>query len=182
MARPERKLTYEDYLHFPDGERWELIDGEAMMVPSPNTRHQDVIGRLYLRIGNHVERHGDGRVFVAPYDVVLTDVDVLQPDLVFISEQDAGVITEANVRGTPTWCIEVGSPSHPERDRVLKLRRYESARVPEYWIVDPAEDTLTVLLLAGEAYGDPVVLRAPSVARPRLPRDLDIDLAYLFAR
>lgn len=60
------KLTYEDYLHFPEGERYELIDGEAWMVPSPNTRHQEMLLSLAVRVRNHLESHGGGLVFMAP--------------------------------------------------------------------------------------------------------------------
>ncbi len=91
-VRPERKLTYDDYVGFPDDERWELIDGEALMVPAPNTRHQSLLGRIFGVIYNHIEQHGGGEAFMAPLDVVLSDYDVFQPDVVFIAERDVGVL------------------------------------------------------------------------------------------
>jgi len=106
-TKPSIRLTYEDYLDFPDGQRWELIDGEAFMVPSPNERHQRIITELTRQVGNHVKDHDGGRVYVAPFDVVLdAGGDVFQPDLVFIADEDMGVLTEANVWGTPSWAIE----------------------------------------------------------------------------
>ena len=144
-------------MHFPETHRWELIDGEALVVPSPNTRHQDVAGELHILIGNHLKEHGGGRVFIAPYDVLLSETDVVQPDIVFVSDADAKVITEANVRGTPTWVIEV--LSDPTRDRDLKRRLYERAGVPEYWIVDPDGPTIEIHRLRDGRYREPAVLR-----------------------
>ncbi len=179
-TRPERKLTYDDYVDFPEGERYELIDGEVYVVPSPNEKHQRVLGELYRQVANHVKQHGGGRVYSAPFDVVLDPGDVLQPDLVFVADADLDVLTEANVWGTPTWVVEILS-SKPERDRKLKLPRYERFGVSEYWIVDPFADRVEVLRLERGAYGEPVILEPPHVARPLLPPGLEIDLAELFA-
>jgi Uma2 family endonuclease len=182
-TRPKRRLTYEDYVGFPEGERWEVIDGEAYVVPSPNTRHQRVIVRILRLIADHLERHGGGEVFVAPYDVVLDENgDIFQPDLVFIADQDMDVLTEANVWGTPTWAIEVLSPSRPERDRRLKLQRYEHFGVPEYWIVDPDDDSIAIYRLTAGSYGAPTIVRSPEQPSPLLPADLQIDLSNVFRR
>ncbi len=174
-------LTYEDYLHFPESERYELIDGEAWMVPAPSIRHQDILGRLYLCVANHLEAHGGGRAFMAPTDVVLSSGDVLQPDLVFIAESNLGVLTDANVWGSPSWVIEILSQD-VRRDRVLKLQRYERFGVPEVWIADPVNDLMEIYRLDSGSYGDPVVLRPPDVAKPLTPSGLEIDLSYVFRR
>ena len=180
-TKPSIRLTYEDYLDFPDGQRWELIDGEAYMVPSPNERHQTVVGELFRQVANHVKDHGGGRVYVAPFDVVLdAGGDVFQPDLVFIADEDMGVLTEANVWGTPTWVIEVLSPSRPQRDRRLKLPRYERFGVPEYWIVDPGAETVEMYRLEHESYGAPTIVRPPGPASPVRPVSLAIDLQEVF--
>jgi Uma2 family endonuclease len=133
--QPQRKLGYDDYVHFPDdGRRWELIDGEAFMVPSPTTGHQDVILQLAILVKNHLDEHGGGRVFVAPLDVLLSDSDVVQPDVMYVSDADAHVITEKNIRGAPTWVIEV--VSDPVRDRKVKRDLYMRYGVSEYWAVE----------------------------------------------
>ncbi len=180
-TRADRKLTYEDYLHFPEGERYELIDGEAWRMSAPNARHQDILGRLYVRVANHLEARGGGRAFMAPFDVVLASGDVLQPDLVFIGDGDLEVLTEANVWGTPSFIVEILSQD-VRRDRVLKLQRYERFGVAEVWIADPVSDLLEVYRLDGRRYGDPVVLRPPDVASPLVPRGLAIDLDFIFRR
>ncbi len=180
-TRPEWKATYEDYLNFPEGERYELIDGEAWMVPAPNTRHQDLALRLAVRVSVHLEKHGGGRVWVAPFDVVLSPGDVFQPDLVFLAESDLDVLTEANIWGSPRWVVEIFSQD-VQRDRVLKLARYERFGVAEVWLVDPVNDLLEIYRLADGSYGDPAILRPPDVARPLRPSGLEIDLSQLFRR
>jgi Uma2 family endonuclease len=179
-VRPERKLTYDDYVDFPESERWELIDGEAYVVPAPNTKHQRVLIRLLTDLTIHLRAYGGGEVLAAPYDVVLSQYDVLQPDIVFVSDADSRVITEANIWGTPTWAIEVLSPSHPERDRKLKLARYERFGVPEYWIVDPITDRVEIYRLEGDAYGPALVVSPPDAASPIQPARFAVDLGVLF--
>ncbi len=180
-VRPSRKLTYDDYVDFPETDRWELIDGEAYVVPAPNTKHQRVLLRLLFEIQLHLRGHGGGEVFVAPFDVVLSPHDVLQPDVIFVAQADEDVLTEANIKGTPTWVIEVLSPSHPVRDRKLKLARYERFKVPEYWIVDPIADRIEVYRLQGDSYPPASIVAAPDVATPLSPTGFSVDLDALFA-
>ncbi|MEX0874261.1 MAG: Uma2 family endonuclease [Actinomycetota bacterium] len=179
-TRPENKLTYDDYVTFPEDARYELIDGEAYVVPAPNTKHQQILSELYLQVGNHLKKHGGGRAFFAPYDVVLDPGDVLQPDLVFIADEHLGVLTEANVWGTPSWVVEVLSKDEA-RDRKLKFQRYERFGVPEYWIIDPATDRLEVYRLEGGTYQDTLVFAPPAHVSPLRPAALSIDLGQLFA-
>src|SRR5712692_10440392 len=95
---PQHKLTYEDYVRLPDdGRRWELFDGEAFMVPSPDVEHQDVLMRLARQISDYLDRHGGGRMFVAPLDVVLAEHHIYQPDLIFVADTDASVITDKHI-------------------------------------------------------------------------------------
>jgi Uma2 family endonuclease len=181
MGASDRKLTYEDYVHFPEGQRWELIDGEAYVVPSPNARHQDIAGLLYRRVAEHLETHGGGRVFIAPFDVVLDPGDVLQPDVVFIADEDLGALTDANVWGKPTWVVEVLSPSTRGRDQILKLRRYERFGVSECWLVDPVANVVHVYRLGDDTYESPLEARPAELIGPLRPAELEIDLTELFA-
>lgn len=178
-TRPERLITYEDYVTFPDEPRLEVIGGDAYVLPSPNTRHQTLVGRIFAWLHFHVEAHGGGEVFVAPFDIVLTDTDIVQPDIVFIADEDTEVLTDANVRGTPSWAIEVLS-SDPSRDRKLKLGLYERTDLPEYWIVDPGTETITVYRLEEGSYGPPEVFSRGQVARSLLPVGFTLDLDDLF--
>jgi len=132
---PGVKLTYDDFVHFPDdGKRHELIDGEHYVTPSPNRRHQKIVGELFGQIWSHLKRHPTGEIYGAPFDVVFSDFDVVEPDLLFVSNERARVLTEKNVQGAPDLVVEVGSPATRRRDEKTKLQLYERFGVQEYWV------------------------------------------------
>ncbi len=172
-------LTYADYVRLPPDRRWELVKGVPRVVPSPNRRHQDIVGLLYSLVLFHVREHGGGHVFIAPFDTVLSDVDVFQPDVVFLSDEDLQALTDLNIRGNPTWVVEVLSNPYYERD---KFARYEAAGVSEYWLINPYEDTLSVSLSEGAGYGVPSFYAPPAIVRPACLPSLEIDLADLLRR
>ena len=145
--KPKAKLTFQDYLKTPDDERYELLDGELIMAPSPNEAHQIIAGKLGSRLLLFVEQHDLGQVFIAPYDVKLSDTDVVQPDILFVSSQRAGIRTSDNIQGAPDLVVEIQSPSTARRDWNDKLRLYARHGVNEYWIIDPEAHTVAVMLL-----------------------------------
>jgi Uma2 family endonuclease len=154
------KLTYEDYLLIPnDGKRHELLDGEHFMTPSPNTKHQRIVGNLYYALRTYLADHRLGEIFVAPYDVVLSFHDVCEPDLVFVSKDQASIVTSANIQGVPTLVVEVLSDGSRKLDETYKRDRYEQAGIKEYWIVDPEIDVVKMLRLGDSGYGQPIELR-----------------------
>jgi len=126
------KLTYDDFVLFPDdGQRHELIDGEHYVTPSPNMKHQRVSGNLHFLMRTWLEHHPVGQVFYAPFDVVFTRYDVVEPDLLYMSNARArAVLTAANVQGAPELVIEIGSPSTRKRDETIKRRLYEREGCP----------------------------------------------------
>lgn len=145
-ARSNVRLTYDDFVHFPDdGKRHELIDGVHYVTPSPNLGHQELVGRLHLAIGNFlVGRRHLGRVFLSPLDVVLSHYDVVEPDLLFVAGDQQRILTDANVQGPPALVIEILSRSTRKRDEGIKRRLFEEKGVREYWIVDPKGQRVTV--------------------------------------
>ncbi len=145
-ARVETRLTYDDFVLFPDdGKRHEIIDGEHYVTPAPNRRHQRLVGRLHLAIARHLEAQPHvGEVFLAPFDVVLSYHDVVEPDLLFIAGDQVEILTEKNVQGPPALVIEVLSKSTRKRDAQIKRRLFERTGVREYWLVDPQLDTIQV--------------------------------------
>jgi Uma2 family endonuclease len=144
--RPDLKLTYDDYLTFPDdGKRHEIIDGEHFVTPAPNLKHQAIVLNLGALLKAFLDAHPMGRVFVAPADVVLSQIDVVEPDLLFVSSARLERLTKANVQGAPDLVIEVLSPGTRRTDEVTKRKRYEHFDVLEYWIVDPELETVKVL-------------------------------------
>jgi Uma2 family endonuclease len=179
------KLTYDDFLLFPDdGMRHELIDGEHYVTPSPNTRHQRISGRLHLLIGNWLETHPVGELFFAPFDVVFSRFDVVEPDLLYLSKaRAAGVLTSKHVAGVPELVIEIGSPGTRKRDQTLKRRLYERMGVAEYWVVDPDLDAIRVYRQSGTAFDRPLELSAEAgdLLTTPLLGGLEIPLARVFA-
>jgi Uma2 family endonuclease len=178
------KLTYDDFVLFPDdGKRHELIDGEHYVTPSPNIKHQQVVGSLYFLIQSWLEQHAVGRVFVAPLDVVFSHHDVVEPDLLYFSHARAAeVLTPEYVRGAPELVIEVGSPSTRQRDETIKRRLYERAGVSEYWVVDPELDVVRIYRRSGDRFVRPVELsrEGDDVLRTPLLAGLDLPLGRIF--
>ena len=183
-AGPGLKLTYDDFVLFPDdGKRHELIDGEHYVTPSPNLKHQKVSGHLYLLIGGWLEDHPIGQIYYAPFDVVFSSHDVVEPDLLYLSNARlADVLTPANVKGAPDLVIEIGSPGTRKRDETLKRRLYERSGVSEYWIVDPELDVVRVYLREGEGFGRATELsrEAGDVLTTALLPGLELPLARIF--
>ena len=139
------KWTYEDFLLFPDdGKRHELIDGEHIMSPSPFTKHQRILVNLTIVIGTFLRQHRIGQMFVAPMDVVLSDTDVVEPDLLFIASEHASIITEKHIMGVPDLVVEILSQGSRKTDEIIKRRLYEQYGVKEYWIIDPELESVKV--------------------------------------
>ena len=141
------KLTYQDYLDTPGDERYELLDGELILVASPNRNHQTTSMELGSRMHSFVKENDLGWVFHAPYDVLLSDSDVVQPDLLFISKEREHISTYANIQGAPDLIVEILSPSSARRDWGYKRELYARQEVKEYWIVDPTNRVVFVMLL-----------------------------------
>jgi Uma2 family endonuclease len=152
-STPTIKFTYEDYRNAPEDKRYELLDGDLVVTPAPGTAHQRALRKLTILLGLSVERSGVGEVFVAPFDVVLSDTDVVQPDLLFVSNEREHVITEANVQGAPDLVVEILSPSTAERDLTFKRSLYAKHGVKEFWLVDTDAKTVTVLLRDPQGFG-----------------------------
>ena len=146
------KLTYDEFQTLPrDGsKRFELIEGEVFMTPSPNTKHQRAVAKLLRLLADYVEKQDLGEVFIAPYDVVFSNWTALEPDLLFIRKDRASIVTDANVQGAPDLVIEILSPRNKAYDRETKMRAYEKAGVPEIWYFDPEEDKAEILNLKAD--------------------------------
>ena len=151
MVLTATRLTYQDYLNMDGDERYELIDGELVMVASPNTAHQRSRIALASRMFMFAEERELGSVFDAPYDVLLSDTDVVQPDILFVSKEREEIVTPANIRGAPDLVVEILSPSSERRDWREKFELYSKHGVKEYWIVDPANRVVWLARLRGGA-------------------------------
>lgn len=140
-----KRMTYADYERIPaDGKRHEIIEGEWYSTPTPPTAHQRVSGSLLCILDAHARKTGRGECFCAPLDVLLSDFDIVQPDLLFISPERSAILTEKNIQGAPDLVVEIVSPSTAAIDRGRKLELYGRTGVREYWIVDPAAKLVEV--------------------------------------
>ena len=169
IPNPIVKFTYEDYLNAPEDKRYELLDGELVMTPAPGERHQSISILLGSKLFQFASENSLGRVYLAPFDVVLSDVDVVQPDLLFVSNERDHIITPANIQGAPDLVVEILSPSTAERDKTFKRALYARHGVNEYWMVDTTAKDITVLLLGErgyevvDTYGEGETLTSPTL-------------------
>ena len=176
------KFSYRDYKSLPesDTKRYELIEGELIVVLSPTTYHQRISGNLEYILREFVRRYNLGYIYDAPCDVVLSEENVLQPDILFITKERSEIITEENIQGPPDLVIEILSSSTAERDRTHKRTLYARYGVREYWIVDPDERTVEIMTLGEEGFEAVGVYQGEArVESPLLP-GLVIDLKRIF--
>jgi len=175
------KFTYKDYKSLPESEtnRYELIEGELIMVPSPNIYHQRISRKLEFLLEDFVRKNKLGEVFYAPLDVHLGE-NVIQPDILFIFREHSYAITREEIKGAPDLVIEILSPSTTERDKTCKRTLYARYGAREYWIVDPAEETIEVLTFKKEGYETfSVYKKIDTLTSPLLP-ELRIKLTEIF--
>jgi Uma2 family endonuclease len=177
------KFTYQDLQEMPDdGKRYQLIDGELYVTPSPNRAHQRAVGNLHILLRERIEKPGLGVVYLAPFDVVFDQMNVVQPDLLVVGNERLAIITEANVEGVPDIAIEVLSPSNKRFDREKKLQLYGRVGAPELWYFDPADRTAEVF--HAEAEGRCVLmakLSGSDVIRSAVFPGLSLTLDEVFA-
>ena len=144
-------LDYEDYARIPpDGNRYELLEGDLHVTPAPSPLHQWVSKRLQRQLEAYFEARGLGRVFNAPIDVILTPRDVVQPDLVLVT--NPAQVSARGIEGAPTLVVEILSPTTLTYDRATKSRRYAALGVPHLWLVDPDGRRLECYRLENEVY------------------------------
>lgn len=175
-------LTYDDYLNLPDdNNRYEILEGVLYVTPSPTTRHQRVSRNLGYLLFDHVLDNDLGEIFFAPYDVILSDISITQPDLIFISHERQHIITEANVRGAPDLVVEITSRHTRERDKSIKAQIYARYGVDYYWILDPSRRIMEEYRREGEAFRLLGRYHGPTVVRPALFPDLELDLGRVWA-
>ena len=180
QQKPRAKLTVDDYMNTPDDVRYQLIDGELILAPSPSFRHQVILGLLFAELNRFSLLHDLGIVCVAPLDVVFPDREVYQPDILFVSNERREIITEANIQGAPDLVVEILSPSTQQYDRGHKREVYAERGVREYWIVDPGAGTVEVLSAADGDWEAEVTFSREDALVSRLLPGLSIELGPVF--
>jgi len=182
----EEKFTYKDYLTWPDEERWELIDGVAYdMSPAPLRRHQGVVLEIASQFHNYL-KDKPCHVYIAPFDVRLSDVDevdeeietVVQPDIVVICDKNK--LDDRGAKGAPDVIIEILSPSTAKKDFITKRYLYEKHKVQQYWIVDPQTEEVAIFKLENDKYGKPQEYKKEDKIKVDRFENLEIDLGAIF--
>ncbi len=170
MKATDSRVSFAELQQWPeDGRRYELYDGEVIVVPSPFPRHQRVVMHLGEVLGEY-ERASGGIVFAAPIDIVFTEYDVIQPDLVFFRKERRHLIEMwQETRVPPDLAVEVLSRSTERRDRGRKMALLARFGVPEYWIVDPVKNSFEIYTLSfgsyalAEPHGEDEHVRSPTL-------------------
>lgn len=174
-------LTVADYERLPDdGLRYELMDGELIEMPAPTIFHQLVLAEYYVQLRQHVHQFRLGRALFSPVDVELSPLNVVQPDLIFVSTANDHVLTGKRVVGAPDLVVEATSPESRVRDMVRKRDKYQHAGVREYWLIDTKARTHTTWALEGRYYVE-IPADEDGKARSIVIPTLTIDVEALFA-
>ncbi len=178
-----RPLTVHDYMQLPEdsGKKTELIEGDLSMSPSPNRFHQDILGRLFGPIWAYLQANPVGKVYSAPFDITLTDLNVYQPDLCYFSKSRYPSLTDHGADGAPDLVVEILSPGSVKHDLGVKKEIYTRAGVEEFWSVDPVKRTITVFQLSESSTTPRATLVAgKTLTTPLLP-GLKIKVRDVFA-
>jgi Uma2 family endonuclease len=182
MTRPRIKFTVDDYMTTPEDKRYQLLDGELVLAPAPGDKHQAILGELFVNLHQFAVQSNLGVVLIAPYDVVLSNYDVVQPDILFVFNERVRLITEANIQGAPDLVVEILSPATEQYDRGYKRTLYSRHGVQEYWIVDPSDETVEVLTETDQGLTlTATYSRNEALVLPLLS-GLSIDLDQIFSR
>lgn len=188
-AASEKKYTYGDYLDWPEGERWELIEGiPCNMTPAPSIEHQRISGEIFRQISNFLFDN-ECEVFAAPFDVRLPEADETDAEIITVVQPDIAVICDPakldprGCRGAPDVIMEILSPATAVRDQIQKVTLYQKHGVREYWTVHPSDRLVTVRLLGAEgSYGIPTIYEAKGLQPLATLPGLQIDLDSVFRR
>lgn len=178
------KFNYQDYLQLPEDKRYEIIDGDLFMVPSPNEAHQRILLTLTTILLNYIKKNKLGYIYCAPFDVLFSEEDIVQPDIIFVSDKNKKIITKDNIQGAPDLLVEILSPGTSKRDVGIKKKLYAKKGVREYWIVGPEEETIEVLNLKegeflGKSYNTGVAGQTSRLSSSVI-QGFDIDIREIF--
>lgn len=189
LPSEKRKYTYADYMTWPEGERWEIIDGTPYMQAAPTWQHQAISVELTSQFNNYF-KDKPCRVFAAPFDLCIPEYNendeeisnvVTQPDIVVVC--DKSKLRKTGYFGVPSLVIEISSPSTTRIDKVLKFNKFEKAGLKEYWIVEPEGKFVSVFTLQeSKRYGRPEIYTDEDKVKVAVFPELEIDLGIVFAK
>src|SRR5579883_1225469 len=178
---PQGSWTYDAYAALPDdGKRYEIAQGVLIMTPAPEPRHQRISREISFCLYEHIMTRKLGEVLYAPVDVVLSEEDTFQPDVLVILNEHLERIQEKLVAGAPDLVVEIISPGSLLNDRVTKKLAYERAGIPEYWLVDPEKKTVEVFVLENGAYTSLGLFKGEQQLQSRIVPEMSVPVAHFF--
>lgn len=181
-VRTDIKFTYAEYRTLPEtGPRHQVVEGELLLTPAPSLRHQRVAFRVADALYHFVEGRALGTVVCSPVDVILSDTNVVQPDIVYVSNARRSALVREGIRGIPDLCVEILSGGTEDLDRGAKRLLYARFGVTEYWIVDPEANTVEVYRLQENASTPARRFAASDALVTALLPGLSIALSDVFA-
>ncbi len=187
LPQEGKKYTYADYLTWPEGERWEIIEGVPYMQAAPTWQHQAISVELTSQF-NALLKGKPCRVFAAPFDLCIPEYNesdeeisniISQPDIVVVCDESK--LRKTGYFGVPSLVIEISSPSTAKKDKLIKFNKFEKAGVKEYWIVEAENKLVSVFILQeNKRYGRPEVYAEDDKIRVSLFSEFVIDLNVIF--
>jgi Uma2 family endonuclease len=184
IVRPDApRLTVAEYRNLPEtGPRYQLIEGDLYMAPAPDRFHQDISRNLEVMLANYLSAHPIGVLYDAPFDVYLTDIDVFQPDLLIVLNENRRILTDAGAEGAPDFVVEILSAKTRQLDLVNKKRIYARMGVKELWIIDPDQREIVLYRFDQDPIEPVAKLRGQEEVKSPLLPGLAIPLPEIFRR
>jgi Uma2 family endonuclease len=182
LSTKARPITRHEYALIPVGApNYQLIEGDLVMSPSPSSFHQDILANLLVIFRSYLREHPVGKIYVAPLDTYLSDINVYQPDLLFVRKESFAIIEEHGIEGAPDLAVEILSKSSSKYDLGPKRSVYARTGVEELWIIDPVKRTLALYRLGEQPDTPQATYRAKQKFTSTLLPGLTIDLTDVFA-
>jgi len=186
LPQEGKKYKYADFLTWPEGERWEIIEGVPYMQAAPTWQHQAISVQLTSQFNAYL-KDKPCRVFAAPFDLCIPELDESDEEISnIISQPDIVVCDESKLRktgyfGVPSLIIEISSPSTARLDKLVKFNKFEKAGVKEYWIVEPDTKLVSVFTLQdNNRYGRPELYTEIDNVEVSIFSDFVIELSAVF--
>ncbi len=177
----KKKWTYSDYVNLPDDHnRYEMLEGELLMTPSPVTIHQQVSRELGFHMISFVKKNNLGEVFIAPLDVKFSETNVTEPDLLFVPKENKEIIKEENIQGAPDLIVEILSPYSSEIDKGKKKDIYQKFGVKEYWIIEPTQQWIEIFILQDDKYKLHQQIEKSGKIFSEVLKGFDLDIGLIF--
>ncbi len=176
----EKLKTYDDYAKLPEGAPYQLIDGEFVLSPAPDLYHQEIVGNINSALRSFTRERRLGKVYLAPVDVSFGDLNTVQPDVVYVSNERMHTLQGIRIVGAPDLIVEILSPTTGYYDLATKKDVYEAHGVKEYWVVDPKGKTIEIFENVNGRFVSVAKERETGTVTSRLLPELTLNVEDVF--